>query len=126
MSRPTSRRTAVERMTDSLNRLCKWRAFYAGWQLGTRPSHDGPTKAIRDATDARLVSRAELNALTSLLIEHGVFTHEQWADRVAKAADTLSADLEADYPGFRVDPATGLLTMTADAVGTMQRLGFPQ
>jgi hypothetical protein len=25
---------------EALNRLTKWRAFFAGWQLGTRPKGD--------------------------------------------------------------------------------------
>lgn len=44
---------AQERADAALNRLCKWRTFFAGWHRGTQPDSDGPTRAIRNEVDAR-------------------------------------------------------------------------
>jgi hypothetical protein len=49
-------------MTAALNRLANWRSFFAGWQLGTQPASDGPTRAVRDTIEARLILRAEMTA----------------------------------------------------------------
>ena len=55
-----------ETTLDALNRLCKWRAFFAGWLLGTRPVRSGPARAARDLTDAGLLLTAEVRALGRL------------------------------------------------------------
>lgn len=62
---------------DWLNRLCKWRSILAGWQLGTRADTDPECQAVRDHREVTLLLRAEVNALTQLLVCGGVFTEEE-------------------------------------------------
>lgn len=54
-----------------LQKLCKWRSVFAGWQLGTRPDTDAECQAVRDHREVTMLMRAELSALTALLIEKG-------------------------------------------------------
>lgn len=114
---------AAERADRALNRLCKWRTFFAGWSLGTRPDTDGPTRALRDATDARLIARAELSAMSQLLIEKGLCTADEFTEAVAREADFLAEMLAKQYPGFEATDAG--LQITPRAADTMRRLGFP-
>lgn len=85
----------------ALNRLAKWRAVFAGWQLGTRPEDDPECDAVRDHREATLLHRVELTALTRLLLEKGVFTHEEFLDVMREEADTQSAVLAHRFPGFK-------------------------
>jgi len=83
----------------ALNRLAKWRTIFAGWQLGTRPKGDPESDAVRDHREATLILRAEVNALTDLLLKRGVFTEQVFEAAVAREADTLSAQLSERFPG---------------------------
>lgn len=85
----------------ALNRLAKWRSVLAGWQLGTRPKGDPECDAVRDLRELQLLMRAELNALTGLLVEKGIFTTEEWDAALAKEADLLSEEYAQRFPGFR-------------------------
>jgi hypothetical protein len=58
--------SAEQAAVTALNRVCKWRTFFAGWVLGTRLRSDGPAGAVRDLSDAGLVMAAELRALARL------------------------------------------------------------
>lgn len=115
--------TPEQRSNAALNRLCKWRMFFAGWMFGTQPESHGPTRAVRDLTDARLVLRVEVSALTALLIRKGVFTADEMNNQVAVEADHLAGALERRYPGFAATDA-GLSMRMPQAGQTMQREGF--
>jgi hypothetical protein len=39
----------------ALNRLCKWRAIFAGWQLGTRAKGDPESDAVRDHREVTIL-----------------------------------------------------------------------
>ena len=52
----------------ALNRLCKWRAIFAGWQLGTRAKGDPESDAVRDHREVTILLRAEASAMTGLLL----------------------------------------------------------
>lgn len=112
-------------MTDrpNLNRLAKWRALLAGWQLGTRPKGDPESDAVRDHREATLVHRAELSALAALLIDKGVFTGDEFAAAVEREADLLCTQMEARFPGIRATDH-GLELDPAQAVETMK--GWPR
>jgi hypothetical protein len=102
----------------NLNRLAKWRSLFAGWQLGTRPIGDPECDAVRDHREATIIQRAELSALTGLLIEKGVFTAEEFGVVLAHEADQLSQDYERRFPGVK---ATDIgLEMDGRAAQTMK------
>jgi hypothetical protein len=110
-------------MDRSVNRLVKWRAVLAGWQLGTRSKEDGECLAVRDHREVTLMLRAEVNALTGVLIAKGVFTGDEFAEHVAIEADFLDAEMAAKFPGMKADD-NGIV-MTQEAAETMKRLHFP-
>lgn len=115
---------AQERADAALNRLCKWRTFFAGWQLGTQLDSHGPTRAVRNEVDARLILRAEVSALSALLVEKGVFTVDELNEAVAREADFLAEALAKRYDGFEATDE-GLKVDAERAVRTMRALGFP-
>jgi hypothetical protein len=88
-------------MVDALNRLCKWRMILAGWQLGTRPKGDPECEAVRDQREVLLLLRVEVNALTQLLIDRGIFTPEEFRDHLEVEAGLLERQLEQQFPGAK-------------------------
>lgn len=88
-----------------LNRLAKWRSVFAGWQLGTRPKGDPECDAVRDHREVSIIMRAEMNALTALLIAKGVFTVDEYNAQVAGEADWLSLSYERHFPGMKATDA---------------------
>lgn len=82
-----------------LNRITKWRAHFAGWQLGTRPSTDPECRAVRDHREATIVLRAEVNALTGLMIEKGAFTSREFTERLIDEAEHLDRSYTSRWPG---------------------------
>jgi hypothetical protein len=90
---------------DKLNRLCKWRTVFAGWQLGTRAKGDPESDAVRDHREVTILLRAEVTALTGLLVSKGVFTGEEFAAALGDEADQLNADYERRFPGITTSAA---------------------
>jgi hypothetical protein len=88
------------KMSAALNRLAKWRMILAGWQLGTRTQTDPESNAVRDHRESTLIQRAELIALTNLLIDKGVIDANDFGRMVAHEADLLSAAYSKKFPGF--------------------------
>jgi hypothetical protein len=106
-------------MTSALNRLCKWRMVFASWQLGTRPKGDPECDAVRDHRELSIILRNELNALTRLLIEKGVFTAQERDAAVEAEAELLNKDYQRRFPGFRATDI-GMDINTAIAADTMR------
>jgi len=92
-------------MSDSkvnwFERLGKWRMVFAGWQLGTRPKGDPEGDAVRDHRELSMALRAEINALTALLVAKGVFTTEEFTDQLQNEAQHLCQLYERKFPGFK-------------------------
>ena len=87
-------------LSDALNKLCKWRMVFAGWQLGTRSSDDPECQAVRDHREVTILLRAEVTALIGLLIERGVFTTAEFTAALTREAAQLDKDYERHFPGF--------------------------
>lgn len=116
-------------MTDkstmaALEKLTKWRKFFASWQLGTRPDSDGESRAVRHHREATILLRAELTALTGLLIRKGLITQAEFQDALEREAKQLDEDYARSYPGWSSTP-NGLAMKLPEAADTMRRLGFP-
>lgn len=103
----------------ALNRLCKWRTVFAGWQLGTRAKGDPECDAVRDSREALLLLRAEVSALAILCLRKGVFSEDQWDGQLAIEADHLSEGLSKRFPGFKATDV-GLEMDSKLAVETMK------
>jgi hypothetical protein len=113
-----------ESLMAALEKLTKWRKFFAGWQLGTRPDSDGESKAVRHHREATILLRAEVSALTGLLIGKGVFTQAEFGESLEREAKRLDRDYSASFPGWSSTPG-GMTMKLPEAAETMRRLGFP-
>lgn len=100
------------------NRLGKWRALLAGWQLGTRAKGDPESDAVRDHRETTLILRAEVSALAVLLTAKGVFTFEEWTTQLETEARHLCDQLAQRFPGIVADDDG--LHFDARAVKTME------
>lgn len=85
----------------ALNKLAKWRLVFTGWQLGTRVKGDPESDAVRDHRELSIILRAELTAISTLLLEKKVFTQEEWEAALEKEALQLDQDYEHKFPGFK-------------------------
>jgi hypothetical protein len=82
-----------------LEKLCKWRSLFAGWQLGTRPDTDPECQAVRDHRELSILLRVEVTALTRLMLDAGVFTQEQLGAAIGSEARNLDRDYQRRFPG---------------------------
>lgn len=105
--------------TSLLNKLCKWRTVFAGWQLGTRPKSDPESQAVRDHREVTILLRLEVSALAGLLIAKGVFTHEEFAEQLGEEAAHLDAQYEKRFPGMKATDM-GIEINIAEAHETMK------
>ena len=104
---------------EALNRLCKWRSVFAGWQLGTRTDTDPEARAVRDHREVTILLRAEVSALVALLIEKGVFTVEEFNQQCIVEAEHLERAYEKKFPGFKATDS-GMLGDVATLRETMK------
>lgn len=84
-----------------IERLGMWRTVFAGWQLGTRAKGDPESDAVRDHREATMMMRAEMNALSVLLIRKNVFTAEELTAQVHEECKHLCQQYERKFPGFK-------------------------
>jgi len=108
----------------AMNKLCKWRSVFVGWMIGSKHQSEPGVQAYRDAVDFRLAARVELNALSTLLIEKGVFTREEFTAQVTIEAELYDKTLENLFPGYRTTDQ-GITIDPKIAVETNRRMGFP-
>lgn len=106
-------------MSAALNRLTKWRALFAGWQLGTRAKGDPESDAVRDHREATIVLRAEVTALVRLCCEKGLFTVDEYTKTLDDEAEHLSKAYARRFPGIKATDY-GLHFDAAIAADTMR------
>lgn len=102
-----------------LERLGKWRAVFAGWQLGTRPKGDPECDAVRDHREVTMMLRAEVNTLTRLCVEAGVFSPDAFTAELGDEADRLNDDYAAKFPGVEATEHGIAIVDVAKAAQTM-------
>lgn len=90
-----------ERTDAALNIVVKWRAHFAGWQLGTRLKGEPESDAVRDHRETTILLRVEVSALAQLLMAKGVFTHDEFLAQLETEARELCTAYEAKWPGVR-------------------------
>jgi hypothetical protein len=110
--------------TAALEKLCKWRKFFASWQLGTRTPDDGELRAVSSHREATILLRAEVTALAYLLISKDLITETEWDEALARAAADLDQQYEQSFPGWSAT-SRGLAMKLPEALETTRRLGFP-
>lgn len=103
----------------ALNRLAKWRAAYAGWQLGTRSKSDPEAQAVRDTREALLILRAEVNAITGLLVKKRIISVAELQSQIIEECEHLQSLQEQKFPGFKATE-DGLTIDTHIAIDWME------
>lgn len=114
----------ARRATRASTLLGKWRTWFASWQVGTRPEGDGEIRAIKDHREATMLLRAEVNALTRLMLEKGVVSQVELTQAFADEYEALNAAYAARFPGIEATEH-GLAMDVAKARDLMRDLGFP-
>lgn len=112
-------------LASAVQKLSKWKMFFASWQLGTRSSHDGECKAVKDHRELTLMLRAEVNTLTVLLERKGLISQVEFISELAEQCVLLDQQLEQRFPGFSTSTA-GLEMKLPECAQTMQELDFPR
>jgi len=103
-----------------LEKLCKWRTVFAGWQLGTRLLGDPESDAVRDHREVTMLLRAEVNALSRLLISKGVLTAEELTAQLETEAYVLDQAYEQKFPGWQSTDQGMAIVDFAKAAATMR------
>lgn len=111
--------TLEERLRAAFEKLAKWRAVFAGWQLGTRVKGDPESDAVRDHRELTIFLRAEVNALTALLLKKGVCTQEELQKQMLEETIALDVMYERKFPGFTSEPY-GMVASLPDVANTMK------
>jgi hypothetical protein len=89
-----------QQVRRALEKLCKWRAVFAGWQLGTRMMDDPEAQAVRDHREATILLRVEVSALVALLVDKGTFSLTEFQERLLEEAVALDRAYECRFPGI--------------------------
>jgi hypothetical protein len=113
----------MEELEKALQRVCKWRSVFAGWQLGTRSDTDAECAAIRDHREVTILLRVEVSALAKLMIDAGVFTQEMWYRQLIEEAEALNEMYRKKFPGMEATDV-GIHYDTKIASETMKRMNF--
>lgn len=91
----------IERkMHDALNKLAKWRTVFASWQLGTRSREDAECQAVKDHRELSMLTRAEVTAVVSVLINKGLVTREELQSAITQECEFIDKAYEKRFPGF--------------------------
>ena len=116
-------RALSDRRNAALNKLAKWRTVFASWQLGTRSDTDPECKAVKDHREATILLRAEVTALTGLMLRKGLATQEELQEAILEEATALDQAYERRFPGFSTSES-GVHMKMPEAAETMRR--FPK
>lgn len=106
------------------NKLAKWRTVFASWQLGTRSDTDPECKAVKDHREVTIFLRAEVNAITRVLLDRGVISESQLIQYMDEEARYLDRAYEHDWPGITTSEV-GIHFSMPEAIETMKRFASP-
>ena len=104
---------------DAVQRLCKWRNVFVSWQLGTRLKEDPVACAVRDHREVTILLRAEVSALTAMLVRKGVFTVDEFRQQLAEESEHLNKAYEQKFPGFTAE-LDGIHMQLPEAAATLR------
>jgi hypothetical protein len=114
----------IEAYQRALNRLNHWGMLLTGRIAGTLRADDPRSKGYRDLFQKFLIQRAEVNAITAILLEKGITTREDLTKRITDEATHLDQLHEQQYPGVR-STDSGLDFYDLPKVQTWMK-GWPQ
>jgi hypothetical protein len=104
---------------QAFNKLAKWRSVLTGWQLGSRSKNDPEAMAVRDHREVSIFLRAEVNAITAILLKKGIVTQEELEKQMVEEAIHLDLMFERKFPGF-TSTDTGMIMSMPDVANTMK------
>ena len=107
-------------LSRTLNRLCKWRTVFSGWQLGTRAKGDPESDAVSHHREATIMLRIEVSALIGLLIKNKLFSLDELHTQLIEEATALGEEYEKFFPGFSATE-TGMKMTMPQARETMNK-----
>lgn len=97
-----ARHVLEETYRNLLQRLRQFGRLQEGRIFGSTFDTDGRHKAWMDLFEKVIFARAELNALTKLLIDKGVFTQAEWLSQVTDEAAWLFEQEMKHWPEIEV------------------------
>lgn len=98
-----------------LNRLCKWRNYFAAWQFGSFAKGEREYDAIADHREMSIMTRVELNVICRLLVETKIVTLEQFRDALEAESVHLMEVYTDSFPGvFATDDGLEVLDGASD------------
>ena len=112
----------AERLSAAVQKFTKWRSVFAGWQLGARAMSDPEAAAVRDHRELSMLLRAEINAITGLLLQKKVFTQDELHEQLLEEIAHLEKAYERKFPGFE-SADYGMKMDVTKAASTMK--GWP-
>lgn len=86
-------------LETQLNRMAKWRRIFMMWQCGNKPKGHLEADAVTHHRELSMMLRAEVSALSNLLIRKGVFTQDEWERQLGEEADYLALAYGELFPG---------------------------
>lgn len=117
-----AQQSSSSRALTGLQTLTKWRRVLMWWQLGDRPPRNDPeAAAVSDHREATLIHRAELAALTALLVQKGIFTRMEFTAQVEVEAEHYSEMMAQKFPGLTADD-TGINVQIPQGAVTLNAL----
>ncbi|MDE2103378.1 MAG: hypothetical protein KGL39_39420 [Patescibacteria group bacterium] len=93
--------SVIWQLDRALNRLCKWRAHFAGWQLGTRSKEDPEAQAVRDHREVTMLLRAEVSALLATMEEVAPGFRRRFQINLIAEVEALEKMYEERWPGVK-------------------------
>lgn len=110
-----------ERYHKALNKLTKWRNFFAIWQTANKEPDEAEHKAIKDHREVTMLLRVEVTTLARMMVEKGVCTTDEFAEMMIIEAKHLERSFETAYPGYFAEEF-GLSINNPEAAETMRKL----
>lgn len=83
-------------------RLRQFARYSLGRVLGSVPNTNGAYKYFVDAQERSLFMRAEINALTGLLLKKGVFKESEWSEAWERELELYIDDQQKIWPEITV------------------------
>lgn len=114
-----------EEIFDLSSKLRQYARLASNRLLGTRLSQDGGYKVVVSLEEARLFHRAELNAVSRLLIDKGIFTTDELQTQTKEEMVYLLKGLERDWPEIEAHADSYIVKDTKAYYERSKREGWP-
>lgn len=119
-------REQQERYLRACGRLRQYARYLTGRITGSLSQESGMFKQLSELDECRYYQRVELNALTKLLLEKGVFTSEELLRTMADEAVDYEKVLHHQFPEVRPsEDGKSVEIQVAGLAARLQKEGWP-